>query len=1030
MDLWEATLFGLPRVRFGERSVDQFHTRQAALLFAYLVIHPRRHLRDELVDLLWPDADPESGRPRLSQAIWRIRQTLRELGPNVERDILISDRNTVSVDFTLITSDVAEFRQLRQRAEKLEGMTRVEALEKAAALHGDTGGFLSGFYDDWVLSERQRLLTDYLSALDGLASHYEKMGEWKRASELAERAVDADPLLEDSHRALIRILAVGGQTAAAERQYGNLTRMLARDLNTEPSSATRALMTQIRQEADTVSAPPRSAASAHTLLRVTPPPASLTTLYGREAILSEVGSLLDDPETRLITLLGTGGIGKTRLALELARRAAAHSTEPAVAMVFLADIAEPSAVAEAIAVELTPVREGPPLPRIVDALTAAPDTPPFLLVLDNAEHLAEAVGAFASDLLARIPRLRVLVTSQRSLGVSGEHQIMLTPLGLPRARQDAASAVLSSLQAQSDLENAPSVQLFLDRAKSVLPSFPTDAARMADVAQICERLEGLPLAIELCAGWAQTLGTRQMLDMLERRFELLVTRRTDIPARHRTLRAAIEYSYLQLSETMQESFIKLAVFRNGWTLAAGAEICMEGSASGAMAMLAQMRERSLIAADEARVGDGMRYKMLESLRDFALEQRTMAKARQHDKAHADYFARFVLETVPRMHGQEAALWAVRLDDEMENIRAALEHLTSSGAIEQTWTVVAAVSKAWNAHGHARESRQWIARALTMDGVALNEETDGSERGLRLQRLRARLLTIQVETLRVLSDFTASAASAEQALAIWSVLGDAAGMTECIGLMGVTAMLHDEFDRAQELLAQALPLARTLGDPNILAQTLNDLGRIAMALQDWPAALERLTEGLELRRRIGDTRLVCSSLSNLGLVYRYQGDYAAARVLLQEAVSLQNQQKIVWYSSLGLNLASVERLDGRYSESLSLLRITIVQTRASGERRVVAWCLKEMGHLAIALQQYALGLRLLSCAETMRAALGMSFKPLGPQDIGRDRAAAEQALGMADAVANWTVGASTGSETLLAQAQTTLAEVLNSHNEKK
>ncbi|BDI28120.1 hypothetical protein CCAX7_001710 [Capsulimonas corticalis] len=1032
MDLWEANLFGLPRVRWGDHSVDHFQTRQAALLLAYLVHFPRRHQRDELVDLLWPDADPDSGRPRLSQAIWRIRQIFRELRPDSDAEVVVSDRNTVAIDPALITSDVARFQLLLQRAANLDGAPRMDALGQAAAIYGDSGGFLVGFYDDWVLQERERLLTQYIAALEEMASRFESTGEWKRALEAAERAAAADPLLEDSHRHWIRLLAASGQPAAALRQYQNLARILARELNTEPSEATRALIAEIRQaeterpsaHASLVSPVPAAPSSP---LQVAPLIAPLTNFYGRETILREIGALLDAPAIRLITLLGTGGVGKTRLALELARGVAARSSEPAVAMVSLADIAQPLEVAEAIANALTPLRKGSPMQRIANALTAAPDAPPFLLVLDNAEHLAAPMGAIVAEMLALVPRLKILVTSQRNLGVSGEHEVTLAPLELPGARRAPSSVAAPP---EDDPQNAPSVQLFLDRAKSVRPGFPTDAVRLAEVARICERLEGLPLAIELCAGWAQTLGTRQMLDMLERRFELLVSRRTDIPARHRTLRAAIEYSYIQLSAPMQEHLATLAVFRGGWTLAAAADVCMGGSTPAALAMLAQMREHSLIVADEARVGDGMRYKMLESLRDFASDQRTMGQIKQHGAAHAAYFARFAHETVARMLGPESALWAARLDDELENIRAALEYLISSREIEAAWTVTAEVSRAWNAHGHAREAHQWIARALAMPEPSEGDGAEDPQRGARLQRLRARLLTTQAGALHILSDYTESIAAAEQALAIWRALGDTGGMTECVGMMGITAMLNDDFDRAQTLLAQALPLARTLGDPKIIAQTLNDLGGVAMALQDWPAASDLLKEALEVRRQIGEPRGVCSSLSNLGLLSIHQANYDAARVFLREASALQTLHRFVWFSVIDGNLAIVERLGGNYGESLRLMNAAIRSTLSHGERRLLAWSAKEMGHLAVALKQYALGLRLLSCAEAMRIAIGMSFKPMGPQDIERDRAAAERVLGATDAAANWTVGAAAAAETLLAEAQIELAACIHSGEQIK
>jgi len=898
------------------------------------------------------------------------------------------------MDVAQIVSDVTRFRQCLLQAAAAEGAAQAQALTEAVAAYGEAGEFLAGFYEDWVLAERQTLQNELLAALASLTTWYAEAEDWPRALSTAERAVAVDPLLEESHQALIRLLAQSGQAAAARRQYDALARLLARELNAEPSPATRALMAQVRQAADASPFPSLTPPAPTALLRVAPLPVPLTTFHGREAAVAELTAFLSDPVTRLVTLLGTGGIGKTRLALEVARAA------PLAAFVPLADLAEPGRLAEAIAAALTPVRESPPLPRIVSALTTSPDAPPFLLVLDNAEHLAEAVGAVAAALLAQVPRLRVLVTSQRVLGIGGEREMTLPPLETP-----------------GDPEASPSVRLFLDRARVVRQGFPTDAASLAEVAQICERLEGLPLAIELCAGWAQTLGTRQMLELLDRRFELLVSRRTDIATRHRTLRAAIEYSYIQLSRPMQDFLVRLSVFRGGWTLSAAAEVCAGGSVTEALPLLAQMRTHSLIVADEARAGAGMRYAMLESLRDFAGEQRTLGQARQHAASHAAYFARFVEDTVARTQGEESILWTARLEDERENIRTALEHFTVQGEMEAAWILTAAIAPAWNTHGHAREAREWTERVLAMKTGDLPDT----------RRLRARLLTAQGEALRLLSDFALATDSFTQALILWRELEDQSGTTECVALLGITAMLNSDFERAEALLTEALTPARALGDLTLLAQVLNDLGRIAMAAQYWPTALARFSEGLTLRRRLGDMRLMCASLGNVALVNRYQRSYGAARVLLQEAAAIQRRHGAVWFSSTDLNLATVERLDGCHAESLRLLGTAQRKAQAHGERRVTAWCVKEMGHLAVAVKHYALGLRLLSCAEIMRVSIEMSFKPLGPEDIARDRWVCEQALGEAEAAASWLLGTSAAPESLFAEAETVLVKQIFQEN---
>lgn len=960
--IWEASLFGLLRVRCGERTLDRFLAPQTALLFAYLAAFPQRHSREAIIGLFWPDADPESGRRRLSQALWRIRQDLDRLGP----DLLLTDRGTVGIDPAMLDSDILQFRQ-----------ALIDDPESAVEIY-EKGEFLAGFYDPWVLDERDQLQRAYLDALQRLIGRYEK-DQPAKAIGYAERAVAADPLVEETNQTLIRLLVATGRHSAALRHYREFVRLFNEQLGFEPSAETEALLTEIR----------RGDAPRTSSLVVAPLPASLTTFRGRQTETDELAATLLRPEsqTRLVTLLGTSGVGKTRLALELGRGFAREHEEPVVAFVPLADIREARLVSEAIANAVTADQEGPPMPRIVTALGRSRNAPPFLLILDNAEHLTAIIGTLVKDLLTDIPRLRILVTSQRPLGIEGEVESILSPLALPDA----------------EVGTAPSVELFIDRARVVRPDF----AGNDEVGTICERLEGLPLAIELCAAWAQTLSTSQMLAMLGQRFDLLVSRRADIPARHRTLRAAMEYSYLQLPEDLRQLFVNFAVFEDGWTLEAAAAVCTGGSLPSALTALARFQEHSLVVASERRPGDGMRYRMLESLREFATEQRTLGQRVQHQTEHAHYYASFVQAALASLSGVEYARWSSRIDEEYANIRQALTFLLSGGDPETALTLTCAISAYWNRHGKARESREWLERALPIDGS---------------KRLRARLLTTYADSLRRMSEFNAAASYAEEAYREWKELDDAGGVAEALMQIGSIAALSGDFVRAQEKLDEAVRIARELEDERPLGEILNNLAGVAVARQEWDTAWHVISEALALERKLGNSLLVSYCLSNLSLIARYRGDYAAARRFLQELLDHRTRHNFYWDAISTMHSAIIERLDGNYALSLQFMNEALDETKHGGETRVLAWCVKEQGHLAIAVGAYAVGLRLLSRAETLRESLGMSFKPLGPEDINRDRAAAVEALGEAAAETEWSLGKSESLETLLLAA----AEEIRTH----
>lgn len=953
--IWEASLFGLLRVKCGEHALDRFLAPQTALLFAYLAAFPQRHSREAVIGLFWPDADPDSGRRRLSQALWRIRQDLDPLGPN----LLLTDRGTVGIDPGMLDTDLAEFRR-----------ALLQDPETAVGLYAK-GEFLAGFYDPWVLDEREELQRAYIDALTRLIYRYEQ-DQPAKAIVYAEQAVATDPLGEDTNQTLIRLLAATGRHSAALRHYREFARIFKEQLGIEPVLEIEALIAESL----------RSERPRPSLLVVAPLPASLTTFRGRQNEIGDLAKVLlrSESPTRLLTLLGASGVGKTRLALELARGFARDHEEPVVAFVPLADIHELRLVAEAIANAITADREAPPMARIATALGRSRDALPFLLILDNAEHLAISLGGIVKEMLNDVPRLRILVTSQRPLGIEGEVESILSPLALPNAASGTA----------------PSVELFVDRARVVRPDFVNNE----EVVSICERLEGLPLAIELCAAWAQTLSTSQMLAMLGQRFDLLVSRRSDIPARHRTLRAAMEYSYLQLPEDLRQLFVSFAVFEDGWTLEAAAAVCTGGSLPNALTTLARLQEHSLVVASERSPGDGMRYRMLESLREFATEQRTMGQRVKHQTDHALYFASFVQTAIASLSGMEYARWSARIDEEHANIRQALTFLLAGSDAETALSLTNAISEYWNGHGKAREAREWIERALPLDGP---------------RYLRAKLRTLYADSLRRTSEFALAAGHAEEALREWREIDDAGGMAAALMQTGSIAALSGDFGLAQERLDEALRIARSLGDERLLGEILNNAGGVAVARQDWDAAWTVVSEALVVERKLGNSLVVSYCLSNLSLIARYRGDYAAARRLLQELLEFRTRHNFYWDAISTMHRAIIERLDGNYILSLQLMNEALDETKHGGETRVLAWCVKEQGHLAATVGAYAVSLRLLSRAETLRESLGMSFKPFGPEDIARDRAQAAGIIGEAAAETEWSLGKSEDLDTLLATA---------------
>ena len=987
---WRVELFGGLLARTGDHTLGRIPTQKTAALLARLVYPPcRRYPREQLVDLLWPDADADSGRNRLSQALVWLRPQLEPDG-TARGSVMAADRAAVGLEPEAISTDVADFEAALKRAAGAgdDFQSEISALLKADTLY--QGELLPGHYDDWVLTERRHLAEAHLDALHRLAALYEQAGELDLAITYIRRMLDADPLQEEAHCDLMRLLAASGRSAAALRQFQELERLLDRELGAAPSVAARALADRIRHN----ELPPAASVAASGSTYFPPLPIPLTRFFGRDSELARLHQTVRDEKTRLVTLLGAGGSGKTRLALEGAARLSA-AFRGAVAFVPLAAIDDPSAIPAAIAAALLlPRSAAGPLDDLVSALSARP----CLFVLDNLEHLIDGAAPIVRDLLMRLPLLTVLATSRQRIGLEGEQELSVTPLPLPSSAGTSPEDLLASA----------SVQLFVDRARSVRPDFAVTPGNAAAVARVCERLEGVPLAIELCAAWAQTLTPAQMLTQLSRRFDLLVSRRSDIAPRHRTLRAALEYGYVQLAPDLQRMFAFLSVFRGGWTLEAAEAVCVEDGAAlpSVLDALTELQERSLLVAEEA--GAEMRYRMLEALREFAAEQRTLAMETSLRERHAGYFLRLVLDAEMQMTGPQQATWMARLEVDHDNLRSALTW-TLETDVQTGLRLASALTTFWAVRGFAAEGQDWLTRLLA---APPSSPADGREALFT----RAKALNAQGHLARARADYLASESAVREALSLWRSLGDDAGIAATLQILATLTYFREDYSGARAFLEEALVLGRRLGKPALIASTLLNLGNIAMEQCEWPQAWDLFSESLLLCRAEGDPNKVASALNNLGLVARYRNDLVSARAMFQEDLALCRELANRSGAAIALlNIGTVERLAGQFVPARRALLEAVTLAREVGDRRALAWCVKGLGHLACAEEDYAAGVCLLAASESLRAALGISFKPADPEELTRDSDLARAAMGNAAFDTAWKTGFNRTLDAALAEA---------------
>ena len=639
--------------------------------------------------------------------------------------------------------------------------------------------------------------------------------------------------------------------------------------------------------------------------RATNLPAQPTPLVGRSRELESVRTLLLGEGTRMVTLTGPGGTGKTRLALQVAADLLDEFPD-GVYGVLLAPIADPDVVplelARVLGVEETSTVS------IAEALKAALANRRTLILFDNFEHVGPASGLLG-DLLGSCPGLKALVTSREPLRIAAERQYPVPPLGLP------ASSVKSALEA-AEYE---AVMLFVERARAVRPDFELTDETAPIVAEICERLDGLPLAIELAAAWSKVLPPAALLRRLERRLELPATRGADVPARQSTIRQAIAWSYDLLADEERRLHARLSVFVGGFTLEAAERVVAPAGepAPDVLEGVGSLVDRSLLRETEDAAGEP-RFTMLATIREYALEH-LLDTGDNEDllRRHALEFARFAEEADEGLRTGDQLLWFDRLEAEHDNLRAALDSSAASGDDETALRLGGALGWFWYTHGHALEGCGRLTDLLA--------RTEGVPDELRARPLYA---------------------------------------------LGVLLDQRGEPERAAELVGRSLLVFREQGERRRVASALNGLGSIKRGLGDFESARSLLEESIALRRELGDEAAAAGALSNLGVIAFEQGDLDEAEAHFEETIALDRAHGNEWGSGVAAdNLAAValERGDRRARE---LIRDTLAVAERVGDQELLAFGLEKAAVLAALDGDSGRAGRLAGAADALRESTGI------------------------------------------------------------
>jgi predicted ATPase/DNA-binding SARP family transcriptional activator len=952
--------------------------RERTLLARLLLAAGQVVSADRLADDLWSGDPPPHCMATLRVYISRLR---RALGPAA------GDLLTQPPGYRMVVApgqlDADRFGRLAAAARDDQAAGRpADAVAKLReALDLWRGAPLSDVSDfAFAQAEVARLEEARLTAAEDLVDARLACGEHAALTSELDGLVATHPLRERLCGQRMLALYRTGRQAEALQAYQELRTRLAGELGIDPSPALHRLQGAILRQ-DTgldwslspgeAAAPPAAApgaAATPAAYLATPGeeasgaapapvpgsrlPAETTSFIGRESELATIDELLG--LSRLLTLTGPSGSGKTRLALRSGALAAARF--PAgVWLIELAPVDSPDLVTAVVASALE-VREESGRGLADSIATHLGDTA-ALLIVDNCEHVLDAAGELIAALLRACPELRVLATSQTRLGLSGEASWPVPPLLLPDPAEQDPRVVAQ----------AEAVRLLRDRATLARPSFTLTADNVAAVSEICRRLDGIPLALELAAARLNALSPGQLAARIDDRFRLLAGRGRGGMPRHRTLQAAIEWSHDLLSEPEQICFRRLAVFSGGCTLEAAEAVCPGGalSASEIFDTVAALVDRSLLTVEE-RSGS-MRYGMLESIHQFAWARLEEAgESAAASRRLLDWLLSYAREA--DLEGPDQGAWLDLLETDLENFRTGLEgstshHGTSHHGTSPGWAAARAgdepagdaaepdrpirrlelaglLAPFWTIRGHTGLGRRWLEGALASAGPDAEP------------RLRATALDGAGQLASVQADFVAQRAFHQESMAIWRSLGEDSKVASCLGDLGAAAHILGEYDEARAMYAEARELAERAGDAQLTARCLSGLGRLALHQDDLELATAYYTDSMARFTQLGDLRRATLILGNLGVVELNRGEYALARARFTE--HLGNARKLGDPKLIGgalTNLGMVACNQGELDEAAGLHAEALALAERIGDLRLSSVALTNAGLVALARKDH-------------------------------------------------------------------------------
>ena len=895
---------GSPQIHLNDEPITIERRKMVALL-AYLSIEKGQHQRASLSGLLWPDYEQSKAYKNLRQTLWEIQKVVGE-------NWLITTREKIGLNENAnIWMDTAEFDSLLEKSQSETDISlRTSLLADSAKLYRNH--FLTGFslkdahsFNDWAYVVSEEHSHKLSTILTMLSNDLCSQGQADQAIPHARRLVSLDPLNELAHSKLMEVYIQAGQHNAALKQYQTLEKTLRKELNLDPQPETRELYKKIRKggaKPVPVKKPAEKIIPKHNL------PLQLSSFIGRENELDNVRQLLQ--KNRLVTLVGAGGIGKTSLSLQIGQNVL-NEYPNGVWFIALDSLSDPALITQTVAsvFEMRESADRPLIERLTDYLRERT----ALLILDNCEHLLEACAQLVTALLSQCPNIKVLATSREALGIPGEAIYTMPALPLPEDGMDAFDKLI----------NYESVKLFTERASLVSTSFQLIDENIQTVVNICRKVDGIPLAIELAAARVNIMQVDEILKQLNDSFALLAKSGQTIMPRHQTLWASIDWGWGLLSEEEQVFLQQLSVFAGGWTLESAQAVC-EGDVLGLTDALAK---KSLIVVNQES-GRETRYRFHEMVRQY-LHERFVASGNEEEirTRHLHFFLELSEKAELELRGKSHANWMERLDAERNNIRAAL-HWAEKTDVDAGLYITGRLMRFWESSDQ-REGIYWCEHLL--------------KKSQTHPHARATALLTYGWLLTWLQKFDDAFSVTQECLELFQSTDDKAREVDALVSLGNIYQFRDDLNTANEIENKALELSISIQDRWREANALNYLG---WGQSEPDVKFAYWNKAILLYRETGDQIQLANILGLFGQFKVMNGEIETGEKFLDEALDLWrlNKQGNVWENPK-IAKSLIALINGKYEEAQSILEEVMYSSEQSGNRMAVLWAKVRMGYVA-------------------------------------------------------------------------------------